>query len=551
MSAEPMARAYVDPNAHELTRGRLILATIAVMVSLLLAALDQTIVGTAMPRIVAELKGLDYYAWVLTAYMVASTTTVPIAGKLGDMFGRKPFLLAGMIGFVAASALCGQAQDMVQLVAFRALQGIFGGVLFATVFASIADLYTPRERPRVQGFFGGIWGLASVIGPTAGGFLTDNVGWRWVFYVNLPLGIAAVAFVALFMPWNRTGRRHTIDYVGAALLAAGLVPLLTAFSITRDHDWTSPEVLGLVAFAAAMLVAFFFAERRTKEPIVPFGLFTNRTFAVSTLTGFLVTFGMFGTIVYVALIYQGVLGIPATNSGLLITPMMFGLVGAAILTGQLMLRIKRYRYVGTVGISLATLGIWLLSQVQPSTEQTDVVRDLVIVGIGIGTTMPLYLNAVQSALPRELTGVVTAQVQFWRNIGGTVGTAILGSLLAHSLPVKINDALATLPIPPQARAALPQGSGNAQALFDPAQIAATKASLPPAFQPVFDQVILAIRGALASALHDVFLYGAAVVAVGIVVSVFLSEVPLRGRERRPTPIEAEEADTAPVAAFGD
>jgi len=542
---------YAETHPEDVTGGRLVLSTIAVMTGLLLAALDQTIVGTAMPRIVAELNGLDYYAWVLTAYMVASTTTVPIAGKLGDMFGRKPFLLAGMVGFVLASALCGQAQDMVQLVAFRALQGLFGGVLFATVFASIADLYPPRERPRIQGLFGGIWGISSVIGPTLGGFLTDNVGWRWVFYVNLPLGIAAVTFVALTMPWKRTGHRHAIDYLGAALLAAGLVPLLTAFSITRDHDWGSPEVLGLLGFAAVALVAFFFVEGRAKEPIVPFALFKNRTFAVSTIAGFLVTFGMFGTIVYVALIYQGVLGIPATNSGLLITPMMFGLVAASIVTGQLMIRIARYRYIGTVGTALAALGIWLLAQVTPSTEQTDVVRDLVIIGIGIGTTMPLYINAVQSALPRHLTGVVTAQVQFWRNIGGTVGTAILGSLMAHSLPTRITEALAAVPIPPQARAALPQGGGNAQALFDPVQLAATKAQLPGALQPLFDQVLFAIRGALASALHDVFIYGAVVVAIGVVVSVFLSEVPLRGRERR-VPTEADaEAETTPVAAFGD
>ena len=550
MSAEPTRHA-ADEHPDDMTRGRLILSTIAVMTGLLLAALDQTIVGTAMPRIVAELNGLDHYAWVITAYMVASTTTVPIAGKLGDMFGRKPFLLAGMIGFVLASALCGQAQDMVQLIAFRALQGLFGGVLFATVFASIADLYPPRERPRVQGLFGGIWGISSVIGPTLGGYLTDTVGWRWVFYVNLPLGIAAVTFVALTMPWKRRGHRHAIDFLGAGLLAAGLIPLLTALSLTRDHDWTSPEVAGLTGFAALALIAFFFVEHHAKEPIVPFGLFRNSTFAVSTLAGFLVTFGMFGTIVYVALVYQGVLGIPATNSGLLITPMMFGLVAASIVTGQLMLKIARYRYIGTVGIALAAVGLWLLAQVTPSSDQLDVVRDLVIIGVGIGTTMPLYINAVQSALPRELTGVVTAQVQFWRNIGGTVGTAILGSLLAHSLPTKITDALAAVPMPAQARAAMPQAGTNAQTIFDPAQIAAAKEQLPAALQPLFDQVLLAIRGALASALHDVFVYGAVVVAVGVVVSVFLNEVPLRGRERgRPTEADAE-ADTAPVAAFGD
>jgi EmrB/QacA subfamily drug resistance transporter len=549
LSASTQARPYADPNFHELTRGRLILSTAAVMAALFLAALDQTIVGTAMPRIVAELHGLDYYAWVLTAYMVASTTTVPIAGKLGDMFGRKPFLLIGMVGFVLASALCGQAQDMVQLVAFRGIQGIFGGVLFATVFASVADLYPPAERPRIQGVFGGVFGLSSIIGPTLGGFLTDTVGWRWVFYVNLPIGILAVAFVVLVMPWNRTSHRHSIDLLGATLLTAGIVPLLTAFSITRDHEWTSPEVVGLLAIAALALVAFFVVERRAKEPIVPFGLFTNRTFAVSTITGFFVTFGMFGTIVYVALIYQGVLGIPATNSGLLITPMMFGLVGASIVTGQLMARIRRYRYLGTIGTALAALGIWSLAQVTPSSSEAEVVRDLVIVGIGIGATMPLYLNAVQSALPRQMTGVATSQIQFWRNIGGTVGVAILGSLMAHRLPDRITEALASVPIPPQARAALPTGSSNAQALFDPIQMAAIRSQLPPQAQAGFDQITIAIRGALASSLHDVFTYGAIVVAVGIVASVFLSEVPLRGRERR-SPADAD-ADTAPVAAFGE
>ncbi len=545
------ARQATAPHPDDMTRGQLVASTIAVMTALLLAALDQTIVGTAMPRIVAELRGLDYYAWVLTAYMVASTTTVPIAGKLGDMFGRKPFLLLGMVGFVAASALAGQAQDMVELVAFRAVQGLFGGFLFATVFASIADLYPPRERPRVQGLFGAVWGISSIVGPTLGGFLTDNVGWRWVFYVNLPVGLVAFLLVLFAMPWARTGHRHQIDWLGAGLLAAGLVPLLTAFSITRDHAWTSPEVLGLLGFAALALIAFYLVEERAKEPIVPFWLWTDRTFSVSTITGFLVTFGMFGTIVFVALIYQGVLGIAATNSGLLITPMMLGLVFASIVTGQLMVRIKRYRYLGTVGVALAATGIFLLSQVTTGTTEIEVVRDLVIIGLGLGTTMPLYVNAVQSALPREITGVVTSQIQFWRNIGGTVGTAILGSFLANSLPAKVNAALASVPIPPQARAALPQGSGNAEALFDPNQIAAARAALPPQAAPLFDQIIAAVRGALAASLHDVFLYGAAVVAVAIVFTVFLEEVPLRGRERRPhTEREAEE-DTAPVAAFGD
>src|SRR5881296_3691775 len=344
----------------ELTRNARILATVGVGLALFLAALDQTIVGTALPRIVADLNGLDYYAWVATAYLVASTTLTPIAGKLGDLFGRRPFLLGGMAGFVAASALCGQAQNMAELVAFRGIQGLFGGVLFASVFAS-------------------------VVGPVIGGYLTDNVGWRWVFYVNVPVGALAIAAVALTMPKvAHKASWRDIDFLGAFTLAAGLVPLLVALSITRDHDIFSPEVLGLLLVAAVVLVAFFFIERRTPHPIVPFTLFRNRTFSVSVITGFFVAFGMFGAITYVALIYQGVLGIPATNSGLLITPLMVGLIGSSIVTGQLMTRIPRYRYLGTVGITVMGIGLWLLGQVTTSTEQVEVVRDLVLVGIGLG-----------------------------------------------------------------------------------------------------------------------------------------------------------------------
>ena len=530
-------------SVEVLSRRRTVFVTIGIALGLFLAALDQTIVGTALPRIVAELNGLDYYAWVITAYMVASTTMTPVAGKLSDLFGRRPFLLGGMAGFVAASALCGQAQNMAELVAFRGIQGLFGGVLFASVFAALGDLFPPHVRARLQGVFASIFGLASVVGPVIGGYLTDNVGWRWVFYVNVPVGALAIAAVALTMPKvAHKASWRDIDFLGAFTLATGLVPLLVALSITRDHDIFSPEVLGLLLVAAVVLVGFFFIERRTPHPMVPFTLFRNRTFSVSVITGFFVAFGMFGAITYVALIYQGVLGIPATNSGLLITPLMVGLIGSSIVTGQLMTRIPRYRYLGTVGITVMGIGLWLLGQVTTSTEQVEVVRDLVLVGIGLGTTMPLYLNAVQSALPREYLGVSSSQMQFWRNIGGTVGIAILGAVLSHELPDKIRAAVASVSLPPQAQGAI-GASGNVQAIFDPAQIAATRAALPPQLQPVFDQLLLAIRGALASALHDIFVVGALVLIVALVASVFLEDVPLRGRERG-APREA-------VPAFGD
>ena len=533
----------------EMTTRARVLATVGVGLALFLAALDQTIVGTALPRIVAELNGLEFYAWVATGYLVSSTTLTPIAGKLGDLFGRKPFLLAGMIGFVLASALCGQAQNMAELVGFRALQGVFGGVLFASVFATIGDLYPPAQRAKLQGVFGGIFGLASVVGPTVGGYLTDNLSWRWVFYVNVPVGILAIAVCFLTIPYvaHRASWRD-IDFVGAVTLAATLVPLLIAFSITRDHAWGSPEVVGLFIAAAVMGVIFFIVELRDPHPIVPFSLWRNQTFAVSTIVGFLLGFSMFGAILYVSLIYQGVLGVPATNSGLLITPLMVGLITASVITGQLMVRVKRYRYLGTVGCLVMAAGLYLLSLVTVNTPTTEVVRDLVLVGLGVGVGMPLYLNATQSAVDAKYLGVVSSQIQFWRNIGSTVGVALLGAVLAHELPQRIAEATSSLNIPPALRSSLASGS-SPQALFDPAALAAAKAQLPPQAQPVFDQVLVQIREALAAATHDIFFYAAIVGLIAAVASLFLKEVPLRGRAQTARAQEATEAE--PVAAFGN
>ena len=519
----------------ELRGSKLVLVTVGVMLALFLGALDQTIVGTALPRIVAELKGLDYYSWVLTAYLVTSTIMTPISGKLGDLFGRKPMLIGGMIGFVLASALCGQAQDMFQLVIFRGIQGLFGGVLFSSAFASVADLYTVERRARIQGLFGGIFGIASVIGPTVGGYLTDNVGWRWVFYVNVPVGIVAILFVLLTMP--RTQHAATwrdIDFLGAGALSAGLAPLLVAFSLTRDHPWGSVEVAGLIAVAAVVLIGFYVIESRTDHPIVPFELFKNRTFAVSVITGFLIAVGMFGAIVYVPLVYQGVLGIAATNSGLLITPMMVGLVLGSVASGQLVLRIKRYRYLGTFATALVALGTYLMSQIGIGSPETDVVRDLVIVGFGVGITFPLYLNSVQSAVEPRFIGVVTSQIQFFRNVGATIGTAILGSILSQRLPANITAQLDALNLPPQVKAAFGSGASNAQQLFDPAATAQIPAP-----------VLAAIRSALALTLHDLFLMAMVASLLAMVASVFLKDVPVRSRPK------AASAHTEAAPAFGD
>ena len=533
------------PQAELTTRIK-VLATIGVMLALLLAALDQTIVGTALPRIVAELNGLDRYSWLITGYLVASTVVVPIAGKLGDLFGRKPFLIAGMIGFVAASALCGVAQDMTQLIVFRVVQGLFGGMLFASAFTVLGDIYSPAERARIQGLFGAVFGLSSIIGPVVGGFLTDNLGWRWVFYVNLPVGLLGVLVVASFLPFVRTKASwRDIDFAGSAALAAGLIPVLVALSVAKDQGWTSFQVLGLLGFGVGMLVAFFVIEQRVKEPIVPFALFKNRAFTVSMVVGFFAALGMFGMIIFVPLELQGVLGVSVTNSGLLLTPMMLGLIVSSVLTGQLIPRIKHYHYLGTIGIALMMIGLYLMAQTTTATSQMSITIDIVLVGLGLGVTMPLYINAVQSALPMRYLGVGTSQFQFWRNVGGTAGAAVLGTILAQRLPDTISTQIAKVNLPAAFKNVLGNSASNPNALLDPAKIAAAKAKLSPQLAPLFDQAMHAVRQALALTLHDLFLIAMALSAVALIATLFMPDVPLRSRQPQ------RQAGLGDIAATGE
>jgi EmrB/QacA subfamily drug resistance transporter len=474
------------------SRTQVILATLGVAMALLLAALDQTVVGVAMPRIVSDLRGIEFYAWVTTAYLITSTALVPVAGKLGDMFGRKPFMLAGMVGFIAASAVCGLSQNMIELVLFRGIQGIFGGVLFASTFAVMTDLFPPEQRARMSGVFGAIFGLSSVIGPSLGGLLTDGPGWRWVFYVNIPLGVVATILVATQLPRVRShAQLRDIDFAGTALLLAGLTPLLISLSMLRDHSWLSVQVLGLAGLAAILLVAFFFTERRVEHPIVPFGLFRLNVFAVPALIAFFSAIGMFGAIVFVPLVYQGVLGVSASNAGQLLTPMQLAVVFTATATGVLLARVPRYRFVGTAALGAMILGLVLLAQVGPHSSPWEVTRDIILIGAGLGVTFPLTLVVVQAGLPHQLVGVATSQITFWRSLGGTIGTAVLGAVLTNHLSNQHT------------------------------------------------------RLALAGTLHDLFLLAALVAVVSLIVSVFLREVPLTKESQ--TPVEGTELEIEAVA----
>lgn len=475
-----------------LERTQLAVVTFGLLLSMVLSALDSSIVATAMPRIVADLAGLEYYAWVTTAYLVTSTTIIPISGKLGDLFGRKNFLQVGTIGFLVSSALCGIAPTMPLLVAARAVQGIFGGLLTSSAFATSADLYLPATRAKIQGVFASMFAIAAIAGPILGGILTDTLGWRWVFYVNIPFGIIAFAIVAMTMPRITThGTLRQIDVRGAVLLTAGLIPLLSALSETRAGGSTA-VVAALFVVAAVMLGAFVWAEQRAEHPIMPLKLFRIPTFSVSIVVSFLSAFGMFGSNIFIPLVYQGLLGLSATTSGFLLTPRMIAMVPASLISGQIVSRMTRYRFVSAIGLAAMTAGLFLLSRVTPATDERDVMRDLVLIGIGFGSNQPIYQNAVMSAVPFDVVGVAASQVQFWRQLGQTMGVAVLGAILAFDVGgVQSDELIAT--------------SGGTSSV------------------------------ALQNGLQHLFLVAAIICGACVVIALSLKEVPFRGRRAQPVP----------------
>ncbi len=516
---------------QSLTRRQLVLTIIGLQLTLLLAALDATIVGTAMPSIIGQLNGFDRYAWVTTAFMLTSTVAVPIFGKLSDIYGRKPFYLAGSVLFVIASALCGAAGDlpgvpgdgMNQLIAFRVLQGLAAGIITGLTFTIIGDIFPPAERGKYQGLFAAVWGLASVFGPTLGGWITDGPGWRWIFYINLPFGAAAIAVVWFAFPYFRPeGVRRVIDWGGVATLTAGLVPLLLALTWVTDYGWGSARVLGLLALAAVMLGAFLLVEARAAEPIVPLTLFRSPVIVVSAISLFLSGMGMFGAILFLPLFMQQVIGVSATQSGSLLTPMMLMIVVGSIASGQLVSRLGRYKAVALVGMAIMTFGMALLAGMGADTTRLVAARNMMVVGLGLGLIMPLYTLVVQNAAPQRQIGAATAATQFFRSIGGTVGAAVLGSVMLGRYADRLESGVPA-GTPPQLVEAIGNPIRLSQIL---PQLQAQVAQLPGGPQ-LLGALLGNVRDALVYAINGVFVIGAIVVAAGFVSNFFLKDIPLR------------------------
>jgi EmrB/QacA subfamily drug resistance transporter len=511
---------------------------IALMIVFSLSALDQTIVSTAMPRIVAELKGLNLYAWVTTGYLLTSTVMVPIWGKLSDSHGRKPILLAGIAIFLLGSWLSGLSTSMVQLIVFRAIQGIGGGALFTTAFAIIADLFEPRERSRFGGLFGSVFGLASLIGPVVGGFFTEHgtvhllgqtiAGWRWIFYLNLPLSALALFMIVVKMPKLAHNDGAPIDFIGAGLIVATFVPLLLALSWGgQTYPWGSPTIVGLLAFAFVALMVFLYIETKVREPIMPLELFANRTFATCNSAAFIVSMAFMGVVTFLPLFLQVGLGTPATASGLAMVPMMVGMIGSSTACGLMVSRSGQYKPFMLGGGLVLTFAVFLMTFIGPDTSLVGIGWRMFIVGLGLGPSQSLFSLAVQSAVPPHRIGVATSSGMFFRQIGQTMGVALFGALLTHNLNAELIH-----------RA--PPGPAGARQTIDVSQLQAMALSRAAAGGHVSADarspaMIKAVSESFAVAMTHLFDVALVGLGVAIVIIVLIPVVPMRSRHEAQQP----------------
>ncbi len=462
----------------------------ALLLVLLLASLDQTIVSTALPTIVGDLGGISKLSWVVTAYLLASTVVGPVYGKLGDLYGRKVVLQSAIVIFLVGSALCGLSQNMTELIAFRAIQGLGGGGLFVVTIAVIGDIIPPRDRGRYQGFFGAVFGVSTVIGPLLGGFFVDNLSWRWIFYVNIPIGLIALAVIATAFQTRTDQVKHTIDYLGAALLAGGLSAIVLYTSLGgTTYAWDSPPMIALIVGGVVLLVAFVFVEARAAEPILPLEIFRNRVFSVTSAIGFIIGLALFGAVTYLPLYLQDVKGHSPTKSGLLITPMMAGLLITSIGSGQLISKFGRYRPFPIAGTAIMAVGLWLLSRLHVDTSTLVAAGYMLVLGLGLGLVIQVLVLAAQNAVDYKYLGVVSSGSTLFRQIGGSIGVAVFGAVFANQLAANLATKLpagARVPASPNP-AALKQLPLAAHAAY----VTAITEALQPVFAAAAGAAVLA------------------------------------------------------------
>lgn len=500
------------------------------MLTLLLAAMDQTIVGTAMPRVIASLNGFDRYPWVTTAYLLSSTVAVPVFAKLSDLHGRKWLYLGSAALFIVSSWLCGAAGNlplpldgMNQLIVARGLQGIGGGGIMGLTFTIIGDLFSPAERGRFQGLFAGVFGLASLIGPLAGGWITDNLSWRWAFYVNAPLGVVSVATLYLTFPHVRPHLlSRGIDWKGILALIAWIVPLLLALSEVNSLGWTHPAIVAGLAWTAVALAGFIAVELRAPEPLLPPALFRIPSIALAVAAVFMMGMGLFGMFLYLPLYLQAVLGLSAEASGRLFTPLVFAMILASVVSGQVVSRTGRYKALAIAGAALATVGMLLLARLERDDTSTLIVRDMLVLGVGFGLVQPIFTLVVQNAAPREYMGSATASSQFFRSIGSTIGVAIFGTVLLTTYHQGLDAAL-----PPGTPAAVAHLFENPLELARAQTQVAAQIAATPDGERLMPALLAATRDSLDAGMHRIFAMAAGVIGITLLLTLFLPELPLR------------------------
>ena len=530
---------YATSGLVRLTRPQLIGTLIGLMLAALLAAIDQTIVGTAEPRIIASLSGFDRYPWVATVYLLTSTLSVPIFASLSDIHGRKPFFLLGAILFVVTSALCGAAgtltfmtiDGMGQLILFRGLQGIGAGMVMGLLFTIVGDIFSPTERGRYVGLFSAVWGVASIFGPTLGGWLTDQWSWRACFWVNLPVGAIAVAAIYLEFPNMKPhAAARRIDWAGFATLSACVVPLLLALTWATQYGWSSTRVESLLVGATAMLGAFLYVESRSPEPMIPLVLFRNPVISICSLCVFLLGVGMFGVIIYLPLFMQGVLGVSATRSGNLLTPLMMGAVVGSFGSGQAVSRTGKYKAVAVVGSIFVAVGMVIFARMDAGTARSYVALGMIVSGLGMGLLQPVYTVAVQNVAPRAQMGAATSSTIFFRSIGSTVGVAAFGSIMltryhsefARAVPAQVppgllmyfSNPLLLVQMRPQIEASVGQTPGGLQML---------------------NMLFAAVRTSLERGITEIFFWSAVIMSLAVLVHLALRSEPLRTQAHLPEP----------------
>lgn len=493
-------------TATGLSRRDVLLVFVALMLGMFLASLDQTIVATALPTIIGELGGISHLSWVVTAYLLTSTASSPLYGKLSDLYGRKVMFQTAIAIFLVGSMLCGFAVNMGQLIAFRAIQGMGAGGLIVMALTIIGDVLSPRERGRYQGYMGSVFAVSSVGGPLLGGFIVDNLDWRWIFFVNIPVGLAAMVATARFLRLPVRRREHKIDYAGAALLVSGVTALLlvTVWG-GSEYEWRSPQIIGLGAAAVILLTLFVLQERRAAEPILPLRLFRDRTFTITSATGFIIGLAMFGSIVFLPLFLQAVIGVSPTHSGLLLVPLMAGVLSSSIISGRRISHHGRYKRYPLAGLVTATVGLYLLSTMTPQTGLVMASAYMLTLGVGMGLVMQVLVIAVQNSVPMEDLGVATSLQAFFRSLGGSFGTALFGAVLGSRLAVEIAKR-----IPDTGGLSIGELTGSPEAIH----------ALPEAIRV---PLIEALSNSITASFKVAIPFG----IVALALAIFMPELPLR------------------------